>query len=203
MRQRLPTLLCHSIPWSALPQSVQGFLAKACSTNLLAAAREERGRLRSWLLKCFTRHLSDARDRSHAQKRGGGAVHLSVDWQGAESIYRAEPSLTETPETLYARAWAVSLMEEALQRLAAHYEKGGRAALHDALLPALETPLPDATYADLAPTLGMTPGAVRSATMSMRHRYRAILLELSAERLGITCEAALASELRALLGGAK
>ena len=180
---------------------VQDFLAKACATNLLAAAREERGRLRAWLLKCFQRHLADLYDRERAQKRGGGAVHLSIDWQGAESIYLAEPALTKSPDALYARTWAVSLMEEALLQLAAHYAKDGRVALHDALLPALESPLPDTTYAATAATLGMTPGSLRSAAVRFRHRYRSILLELATARLGITCEAALAAELRALLTG--
>ena len=34
----------------------------------------------------------------------------------------------------------------------------------------------------------------------MRHRYRAILLELASDRLGITSEAALAEELRIMFG---
>ncbi len=180
---------------------VQDFLSKACATNLLATAREDRGRLRGWLLKCFQRHLKDTIRRERAQKRGGGAVHLSIDWQGAESIYLAEPALTESPDAIYARTWAVSLMEEALLQLAAHYCATGRAALHDALLPALESPLPDTTFAATAATLGMTPGSLRSAAVRFRHRYRAILLELAAARLGITSEAALAQELRALLTG--
>ena len=180
---------------------VQSFMEKACATNLLAAAREERGRLRAWLLLCFQRHLKDLRRHDRAAKRGGGAVHLSVDWQGAESIYLAEPAQTETPDALYARAWAVSLMEEGMMRLATHYETSGRGALHAALLPALEGPLPDSTFPETAASLGMTSGSLRSAAVRMRHRYRAILLELASERLGITNEAALAEELRVLLRG--
>lgn len=181
---------------------VQSFLEKACAENLLAAAREERGRLRSWLLKCFQRHLNNHYRRSTAQKRGGGAVHLSIDWQGAESIYKAEPALAESPDALYTRAWAVSLMEEALQRLAAHYQSTGRTALHDVLLPALESPPPDITFAEAGAALGMTSAALRTAAVRMRHRYRTILLELAAARLGITSEVALAAELRTILGGA-
>ena len=181
--------------------SVQGFMEKACATNLIAAAREERGRLRSWLLKCLTRYVSEARDRKLAQKRGGGTVGLIIEWQRPETIYLAEPSLTESPEVLYSRAWAVSLMEEALLQLTAHYEKDGRGALCQALLPALESPLRDSTFAEEAVGLRMTAGALRSAAARMRQRYRKILLELATARLGITCEAALAEELRALLTG--
>lgn len=180
---------------------VQSFLEKVCSTNLLASAREERGRLRSWLLKCFGHHLNDLRRYQGAQKRGGGQMHFSIDWEGVESVYLAEPALSETPEALYARTWAVSLMEEALQRLARHYAATNRTALHDAILPALEAPLEGMTYEDLAPSLGVTAVNLRTAVVRMRQRYRTILLELAAERLGITCEAALKRELCSILGG--
>ena len=179
---------------------VQSFMEKACATNLLAAAREERGRLRAWLLLCFQRHLKDLRRHDRAAKRGGGAVHLSVDWQGAESIYLAEPSHTETPDALYVSAWAVSLMEEGMCRLATHYEETGREALHAALLPALESRFPESNFPETAASLGMTSGTLRRAAVRMRHRYRAILLELASDRLGITSEAALAEELRIMFG---
>ena len=86
-------------------------------------------------------------------------------------------------------------------RLATHYETSGRGALYAALLPALESTFPDTTFADTAVSLGMTSGSLRSAAVRMRHRYRAILLEMASERLGITSEAALAEELRVLLRG--
>jgi RNA polymerase sigma-70 factor (ECF subfamily) len=128
-------------------------------------------------------------------------VHLSIDWQGAETIYLTEPALSESPEVLYARAWAVSLMEEALCQLTALYDRDGRGALCKVLLPALESPLPDTTFAEAAAGLGLTAGALRSAAVRMRQRYRRILLALAAERLGVTCEAALSEELRVLLTG--
>jgi RNA polymerase sigma-70 factor (ECF subfamily) len=179
--------------------AVQSFVEVIIAENLLASAHEERGRLRGLLLVAFQRHVSDQDRRSKAQKRGGSAPHLSIDWRGAESIYASEPALRETPEALYTRAWAVSLMEEAVVRLTAHYEQSGRGELLAALLPALESPLPDATYAQIAPSLGLTSGALRSAAVRLRKRYRLILLELASARLGITSEAALEAELRELL----
>jgi RNA polymerase sigma-70 factor (ECF subfamily) len=179
--------------------AVQSFLQEVIAENLLARASEERGRLRALLLSAFQRHVRGLARRAGAQKRGGGAAHLTIDWQGAESIYAGEPALCEDPDTLYTRAWSVSLMEEAVVKLTAHYEETGRGALLAALLPALESPLPDTTYADIAPALGMTPGALRGAALRLRKRYRHILLELASVRLGITSEAALEAELRALL----
>ena len=181
--------------------AVQSFLAAAVGTNLLAQAREERGRLRSWLLKCFQRHLITEHTRAMAQKRGGGIPHIHVDWAGAEELYRSEPGLALTADALYVRTWAVSLMEEALLQLERYYQAQGKGDLYAAILPALESPLPDATYAELAEVLGTGANALRSATQRMRSRYRDLLLSLAAERLGTTCEAALKEELRDLLSG--
>lgn len=181
--------------------AVQSFCTRLCAGNLLAQADEERGRLRSWMLKCFQNHLSGLRAYSAAAVRGGGALHIDIDWPGAESIYQSEPGLVESPEALYTRAWAHSLMEEALHQLATYYKATGRSDLYEALLPSLEAPRDDLTYADVAATLQMSAGALRAAGHRLRHRYRAILLELASQRLGITCEAALGRELRAILTG--
>ena len=180
---------------------VQGFLAKVCAQNLIAKADAERGRLRSWLLKSFANHLATEHERATRIKRGGDATHIHIDWTGAETAYLAEPALTSSPDALYARTWALSLMEEALERVAAHYVETNCAALFDALLPALESPLPEDTYADVAARLHMTPAALRQSAVRLRQRYRRALLDLAAIRLGITCEAQLEDELHALLGG--
>jgi RNA polymerase sigma-70 factor (ECF subfamily) len=180
---------------------VQGFLGKVCERNLVAQADAERGKLRSWLLKSFSHFLITEHERSHRQKRGGDAAHVHIDWSGAETAYLAEPALTSTPEVLYARTWALSLMEEALEHVATHYAETNRGALFDALLPALESPLPDDTYADVAALLAMTPAALRQASVRLRQRYRRALLDLAAVRLGITSEAQLEDELLTLLGG--
>ncbi len=179
---------------------VQDFLGKICAQNLIARADEERGRLRSWLLKSFSNHLATEHERATRMKRGGDAAHVHIDWTGAETAYLAEPALACSPDALYARTWALSLMEEALDRVARHYAETDRAALFDALLPALESPLPEDTYAEVATRLAMTPAALRQASVRLRQRYRRVLLDLAATRIGITSEAALEDELRALLG---
>ena len=185
----------------AASDGVQDFLAKVCAQNLIARANGERGRLRSWLLKSFANHLASEHEQATRQKRGGDATHVPIDWTGAETAYLAEPALMSSPAALYARTWALSLMEEALERVATHYAETNRTPLFDALLPALESPLPEDTYAEVATRLSMTSAALRQASVRLRQRYRRALLDLAAIRLGITCEAQLEDELRALLGG--
>ncbi len=180
---------------------VQSFLAKVTAQNLVTQADAARGKLRSWLLKSFSNHLATEHERAHRQKRGGDVTHVHIDWTGAETAYLAEPTLTTSPEALFARTWALSLMEEALERVATHYAETNRRALFEALLPALESPLPEDTYAKVATRLAMTPAALRQASVRLRARYRRALLDLAAMRLGITCEEQLQEELRALLAG--
>jgi RNA polymerase sigma-70 factor (ECF subfamily) len=179
---------------------VQGFFEKVCARNLLDRADETRGRLRSWLLKSFTNHLADEAQRARREKRGGGAAHLALDWPAAEAAYLAEPALCIDPDALYARTWALSLLEEALDQVGAHYAATGRAEVFAALLPALDGPLPETTYEEVAASLAMSPAALRQAAVRLRARYRRALLDLAAMRLGITSEAQLEDELRTLLG---
>jgi RNA polymerase sigma-70 factor (ECF subfamily) len=180
---------------------VQDFLAKICRFRLLEQADPARGRLRSWLLKSFSNHLTSAHKREHRLKRGGGLSHVSIDWQSAETAYLADHSHTTDSDTVYARAWAMTTMEEALEQLRAHYAKTKRQKLFHALLPTLETPFPEGAYTGSCAELGMTAAAMRQAAVRFRQRYRHCLMDVAAKRLGITCEARLHQELRDLLAG--
>jgi len=181
---------------------VQEFLQRLCRKNLLAQADPARGRLRSWLLKSFNNHVSSKQRDAMRLRRGGGVTHVSFDRKLAETVYLADhhgPGFT--PEQVYTRAWALTLMDEAMESLAQHYHQRGRGDLFDALAPALESPLAEDTYANLAARIGMTPAAVRQSVARMRQRYRRLLLETAGSRLGITCEVRLEAELREMLAG--
>lgn len=180
--------------------AVQEFLGKVCTRDLLKQADPARGRFRSWLLAGFSNHLSSRRSHALRQKRGGGATHLSIDRDSLETFYQTDMAAVHDADRAFSRAWALTLMDEALARLADHYEDGGRKELFEALLPALESPLPDTTYQEAAARLGMSGAALRQAALRFRQRYRRLLLEVAGERLGITCEARLAEELREWLG---
>lgn len=181
--------------------AVQEFLGKICNRQLLKQVNPARGRLRSWLLGAFGNHLASQVVRSRRLKRGGGARHLSTDWEGFERSYQLESRNQPDADRLYARAWALSVMEEAMRRLAEHFANGGREALFEALLPALEAPLENATYAEVAVELEMSGAALRQAAVRFRKRYRSLLLEVAGECLGLTGEAVVEQELRELLGG--
>jgi DNA-directed RNA polymerase specialized sigma24 family protein len=180
---------------------VQVFVEKVSRFQLLDRATPSRGRLRSWLLKSFSNHLANVHRRSQRLKRGGGAHHVVVDWQSAEVAFQAEHGHITDSDKVFVRAWALTVIEEAMESLAGHYAQTGRERLFQVLLPSLEAPFPEKTYADAAVELGMTGPAMRQAATRFRQRYRQILIDVAARRLGISCEVRLHEELRDMLGG--
>lgn len=181
--------------------AVQEFLGKICNRDLLAGLEPARGKLRAWLLTGFSNYLADVNRKASSKKRGGGVIHHHVDIETLERIYHHDMAAVCDPAQAYTRAWAITLMDEALLRLEAYFKARGMEELFGALLPALESPLPDASYEETAAQLGMTGNALRQASLRFRQRYRRLLLDVAGERLGITCGARLREELRELLVG--
>src|SRR3954451_16740246 len=62
----------------------QGFFARLLEKNDLAAADRTRGRFRSFLLTACQHFLANRHDRDAARKRGGGRVHVPIDFTGAD-----------------------------------------------------------------------------------------------------------------------
>ena len=62
----------------------QSFFASILQSDFFAKAEPERGKLRTYLLTAFTRHLVNARRDQTRLKRGGGQTIVSVEMEGAE-----------------------------------------------------------------------------------------------------------------------
>lgn len=182
--------------------AVQGFFADLLARGDVARADPERGRFRAFLSSAFRNHVSNARARERAEKRGGGRAPLSLDVARAEERYSNASGLALDAEALFDRAWALALLESALARLRADYVARGNEALFDALRPALVEPGDEAPRAELARSLGMTEGALKVAVHRLRARYRDALR--SAVRDTLEGEGDVERELAALfaaLGG--
>jgi RNA polymerase sigma-70 factor (ECF subfamily) len=156
---------------------VQGTFLTLLDRDGLAAVAPGRGRFRSFLMAACSHHLADCRDRDRAGKRGGGAAPISIDRLGAENRYSAEPVNDWTPERLFDRRWATSLLENAVARLEAESTVAGKSALVSRLLPTLTGGRGDLPIAAIAAELGMSEGAVKMAASRLRRRYGEILRE--------------------------
>jgi RNA polymerase sigma-70 factor (ECF subfamily) len=163
---------------------VQGFFARVLqSPTWLAQVTPERGRFRSWLLASLRHHLADERDRALTLKRGGGATVVPLDALDAESRYQLEPPDPRSPEQLYDRRWALTVLSEALDQLRRDYDQAGKSPVFEILQQTLPGGSGELAYDAIASALGMTEGAVKVAVHRLRQRYREIVRDLVAQTL--------------------
>jgi RNA polymerase sigma-70 factor (ECF subfamily) len=153
----------------------QAFFAHLLEGKRLHAADPERGRFRSFLLKSLQNFLSTERRRERAEKRGGGRVVLPLNFSQGEERYLREPADTDTPERLFERRWALTLLETTLARLRDEYHQSGRDELFAALQPHLHGDADRLPLVELATPLGMSADAVKVAAHRLRRRYRDLL----------------------------
>jgi RNA polymerase sigma-70 factor (ECF subfamily) len=175
----------------------QGFFARLLDKRDLGGAEPGQGRFRSFLLGAVRHFVTNARDHDRAARRGGGQTVLSIDYRDADRRYALEPVESDTPERLYFRSWAASLVRNATERLRADYAARGQAALFDALGPALLSTDAEPPRRELARQLGMTEDAVNVALHRLRRRFRSRLREEASETLADPGEAE--DELRSIL----
>ena len=158
----------------------QGFFARLLRMNSLASVGPQKGKFRTFLLAALNHFLSDERDHARAEKRGGGKILISLDAASAEQRYLEVPAPDLTPEKLYDRRWALTVMEQALGRLRKEYGTAGNSTLFEQLSGFLSKEAGHGEYDSAAQKLGMSPGAMAVAVHRLRQRYReCVRFELS------------------------
>jgi RNA polymerase sigma-70 factor (ECF subfamily) len=160
----------------------QAFFTQLLEKDYVARADRDRGRFRSFLLTAFKHYLSNDSDRARAQKRGGGSALLSLDFSTAEGKLPYEPAETATPETLYARQWAQTLLDRAFTRLAL-MEREAHPERFDRLKHCLMGAESAVGYGALADELGTTEGAIKVTVHRMRKRFGDLLRREVAETM--------------------
>ena len=141
--------------------------------------RQERGRLRSFIIGIVRQVVSRHTRHFNAQRRGGGQAPIPLDQIAASARYAsdlAEPADTLDPLRLFERAWAMQTLETVRQKLRASFVKMGRLAVYETLEPCLGWGGdPPATFADLAQRLGSNEGAVRVLVHRLRKKFQDLL----------------------------
>jgi RNA polymerase sigma-70 factor (ECF subfamily) len=123
-------------------------------------------------LKSF---VSDQRDRARAKKRGGDRRILPLDFQNAEVQYALEPADEMSPEALFEKSWALTVLERTVERLEAEMAGKDKQELFEHLKVYLTAEKDAVPYRDMAAKLAMTEGSVRVAVHRLRRRYRELL----------------------------
>lgn len=179
--------LCHAYwfplySWSrrngASPEEaedlVQGFFVQILSRRLFASADPDRGRLRTFLLTVFRRHVRDEKLKLSREKRGGGNV-ISFDAADAESWFIAEQRDGESPDTMFDRQWALTVLDRAVARLEAHAVARSRSDEFEVMRPFLNCEGTGDDYAAAGERLGMSASTFKVAIHRLRSRFREAL----------------------------
>jgi RNA polymerase sigma-70 factor (ECF subfamily) len=159
----------------------QGFFARFLEKDYLSSVDPSKGRFRAFLLAACKHFLANAHDQEVALKRGGGRRSVSIDQREAEGRYLCEPAHDLTPERLFERRWALTLLDQALDQVGREFHRGGKGVLYDRLKVVLTGAASAAPYAWIGAELGMTEDAVKKAAQRLRRRYREVLRGLVAE----------------------
>jgi RNA polymerase sigma-70 factor (ECF subfamily) len=155
----------------------QSFFARFLERNYLEKLSSEKGKFRAFLLAALKHFLANEWDHANRQKRGGGARPLSLDLQEADTRYQINLADNLSPDKLYDRAWAVTLLERVITRLRVESGQEGKAELFEQLKPFLMAGKGAIPYAEAATALRLSEGAVRVAVHRLRRRYRELLRE--------------------------
>lgn len=153
----------------------QDFFAHLLSKDALAKVDKAKGRFRSFLLASLDHFLINHHARTQAVKRGGGAEVFSLDATLAENRYSQEPVSDPAPDRLFERRWALTLLDQALERLRAEHQQDGRSAQFDWLKEFLYSEENERPYAEVGAERGLKPSAVASAVYRFRQRYRELV----------------------------
>jgi RNA polymerase sigma factor (sigma-70 family) len=175
----------------------QEFFMRVLEGRYLDRADPEKGRFRSFILTSLKFFAADEQDRQRAQKRGGGAV-VSLEFSSGESgeeRYQREPGHDETPERIFERRWALSMLERVMDRLRDEFVQHGRPENFERMKVFL-LGQSEAPYADLAHEMNTSEGALKVAIHRLRKRYRELFRQEIADTVADPAE--VDSELRYL-----
>jgi RNA polymerase sigma-70 factor (ECF subfamily) len=155
----------------------QGFFAKLLRHESFADADPAKGRFRTWLARSLEHHLRNEHRNASAAKRGGGVVPISWDAREAEERFALEPASDGSPERMFERQWAQTLLYTVLERVRREFGEGGKAELFDALEPHLWSDETSTPYAVIGERLQMTVVALRVTLHRLRRRFHELLRE--------------------------
>jgi RNA polymerase sigma-70 factor (ECF subfamily) len=176
----------------------QEFFARFLAKEYFGRADPALGRFRSFLLACLKNLLAEQGRQARRLKRGGGQTIVSWDSQTAEERYRLEPADPVTPEQLYDRRWALTVLETVWARLAREQSTAGKEPVFAQLKDYLWGQRHDTSYGEIAERLGLTEGAVKVTVHRLRRRLRDLLREEVAQT--VASDEDVDEELRHLIG---
>jgi RNA polymerase sigma-70 factor (ECF subfamily) len=175
----------------------QEFFRHFLERNALARVQPAAGKFRSFLLACLKNFLGKARERANTQRRGGGRRLVPLEGAEAETRYSSEPADNVTPDVLFERRWAITVLERTMAALGNENSTGERRALFEDLQGFLPCGQEGPSRPELAAKRGVSVGAIDVAVHRLRQRFGALLREQVAQT--VSSEAEVEEEIRYLI----
>ena len=190
--------LCQTywFPVGSAEDLTQGFFVQLLEKKSLKAADRDRGRFRSFLLTAVKFFLADEWDRQTAQKRGGGATPIELDFADGQARH-LEPRQDLTPEAVFELQWAYTLLDQVMEQLRVESAQQDQLENFETLRGFLGG-APELSQTDAAEQLGITPGAVRVRVHRLRKKFGRLLRDKIADTVGGPSE--VDDEVRHLIG---
>jgi RNA polymerase sigma-70 factor (ECF subfamily) len=154
---------------------VQEFFYRLIQREGFSVATPERGRFRSFLLASLNHFAANQWKQAHRLKRGGGAIFVPLEKETAESRYASEPAHEMTPERVFDRRWALTVIEQGLKQLREEYCSRGKAGIFEGLKMYITGEEGTPAYSQVAARLGKSEEAIKMAVSRLRQRYREII----------------------------
>jgi RNA polymerase sigma factor (sigma-70 family) len=155
----------------------QSFFADLFERRDLESVRREKGRLRAFFFASLKHFLAKERRYAAAAKRGDGRPLIPLDELVARKRCDPEAAGTLSPDRVFERRWALTVLEQALARLDDEYRAVGKTRLFEQLKKLLTDEPDRRSHGDIARELAMTENAVNQAFYRLRQRYRELLHE--------------------------
>jgi RNA polymerase sigma factor (sigma-70 family) len=178
-RSYWPPIYSYIRRWSSSPQEAedltQSYFLNLLSRGYLDRADPAKGKLRAFLLADVKLFLSNDRAKARAEKRGGGQIAVPIDQGFAEEFYTHEPVETTTPEQLFDRRWALTVLASVMDAVAADYAARGKGAIFEALKQFISWNAGEESYAQVSARLGKSESDIKVNVHRLRKRYREIL----------------------------
>ncbi|MCA9625292.1 MAG: sigma-70 family RNA polymerase sigma factor [Myxococcales bacterium] len=176
---------------------IQSFFSRAFEKRWFASYDPSKGRFRTYFKTCLDRHAMETDRHERRQKRGGDAVKLSLDFEGAErELELAEPVVDV--EAQFDREWTRQLLEATTRALEELCRGQGKEVYFEVFRRSLL--VGDSSYREIAEALGLRVSQVTNFLAWTRRHFRRLAIE---ELRAITAsEEELEEETRALFGGA-
>ncbi len=153
----------------------QDFFSHLLATNALASVSREKGKFRSFLLASLKNLLANEWNRARCQKRGGGVPLFSLDEEAAEGRYQLDPADELTPDKIFERQWAETILSRALEGLRQECDGGEKSRRFDEVKTFLLGEKGTDSLAGAATRLNLSLSAVKALVHRLRRRFRELI----------------------------